>query len=519
VLSASVVACGIFGATDEPSTEAPPGTPQENAQPPVGGAAPVGIFVSSSQGQDDGTGSSVNPAKTLKQAFALAKARGLRVIACAEEYKENVVLVDGVSAFGYYDCKKTPWEQGTARATVRAPASPAVLGEGINAATRIAGFEFRAPDLDGAPATDTVGTSIGLEVRNSAGLIVSESLVHGGKGAPGTDGVVGLTNDRTKASDGASAGDQRERVCSGAFAELCSNHHIYGGAGGKTTCTIGPSGGPGGNGGDGRNIFNRTTSDVPGDQRGGPLAATTLTAVGGLNTSATGIGLPGAKGANGAEGMDGANGAWVLTAKGFVRGNGSAGSSGSPGQGGGGGAGTGSYFGPDGIFASPPAGSTNYATATGGGGGGGGCGGQAGTPATGGGASIGALVIASVISFEHSRIESSSGGAAGKGNLGTAGIVGGTGGLGTSHGGVLTTGKGGDGGPGGSGGASGHGAPGPSIVIAYSGTKPTKPETDLVPGPAGAGQPELSRMVGGTVGTKLLPAVIGQALVEYEIKP
>ena len=125
-------------------------------------------------------------------------------------------------------------------------------------------------------------------------------------------------------------------------------------------------------------------------------------------------------------------------------------------------------------------------------------------------------MISSGVSFERTRIETSAGGRAGKGNLGTTGIVGGTGGAGTVHT-ISTTGKGGDGGIGGNGGASGHGAPGPSIALAWSKTKPTLTEVDLAPGAAGAGQPALSKVVGGTVGTKFLPAVTGESKAEHEI--
>jgi len=530
LMATTVVACGVFGSTDDaPAKEdpglPPPSTPQDNSTPPpaVGGEAPVGVYVSSSQGQDDGSGSAVRPLKTLARAFALAKEKGLRVIACAEEYAENVTLIDGVSAYGYYDCKKTPWERGAPRAIVRAPASPAVIAKGITQPTRLEGFEVRSPDLDGTPATDTEGTSIALEVRGSNGLTVSEVLLHAGKGAPGTDGVEGPLNSRTATSNGTAAVDQHTTLCP-AFLEAsgkCGTIKVPGPAGGVTTCAIGPAGGPGGQGGDGRiYVINKQPGTELGEQHGRPLVGTTSTGVGAANAnpSALGIGAAALRGANGTEGTDGQNGTWSLAASGFVRGNGTQGGAGGPGQGGGGGAGTGAGFQSNGAVGFP-VGLLNtdyFATATGGGGAGGGCGGQAGTPATGGGASVGALVIDSVVTFERSRIESSSGGKAGKGNLGTSGTTGGTGGDGAVQT-ISVTGKGGDGGPGGNGGASGHGAPGPSIALAYSTKKPTLTAVDLAPGPAGAGQPQLSKLVGGTVGTKLLPAATGESTAEYAI--
>jgi hypothetical protein len=133
-------------------------------------------------------------------------------------------------------------------------------------------------------------------------------------------------------------------------------------------------------------------------------------------------------------------------------------------------------------------------------------------------------VIDSIVTFERARIESSDGGRAGKGNLGTPGIAGGKGGKGITYPGpgmfmnYQITGRGGDGGSGGSGGASGHGAPGPSLALAYSKTRPTTTETVLAPGPAGAGQPLLKRTVGGTVGDKVLPAVVGVSAAEHQIQ-
>jgi hypothetical protein len=358
-----------------------------------------------------------------------------------------------------------------------------------------------------------------MEVRDSRGLVISQSLLHAGKGAPGTDGVEGPVNARTDSSNGAPARDQMSRTCNAQIVLDCNQLSVPGSAGGVTTCMIGPPGGPGGKGGDGRWFANGADANVPAEFRGLPLVATPATAVGGLNNYAdgTGKGLPGARGASGAAGPDGTNGTWTLTALGFGRGNGTAGGPGQPGQGGGGGAGAARYFvGSEGGVGSPVGGSPYWSTATGGGGAGGGCGGQAGAPATGGGASIGMLALKSAISIERTRIESSEGGRAGKGNLGTSGITGGTGGAGTVHG-VATTGKGGDGGAGGNGGASGHGAPGPSIALAYT-EKPTMTEAKLAPGRPGEGQPELKQLIAPDV-YRTLPGVIGVSKEEHVIRP
>lgn len=122
VMSVALAACGVFG-TAEPEPPGPAPTPEqekqkadENSQAPGVGQALVGIFVSSSKGNDEGTGSMERPLKTLAKALALGKATATRVLACGEDYPESLTLVDGVSAFGNFDCKQSPWVVGTARA-------------------------------------------------------------------------------------------------------------------------------------------------------------------------------------------------------------------------------------------------------------------------------------------------------------------------------------------------------------------------------------------------------------------
>ena len=510
VVSGLVMGCSVFGAGESSSGQAPPpGTPQDNAQPPPVDGTPIpGVYVSTSQGSDEGTGTPARPLKTLKKAFALANEQHLRVIACAEVYEESVTLIDGVSAYGYYECAATPWKKGDRRAIVRAPTSPAVLAKGLRLPTRVEGFEIIAPDLDGAGATETTGSSIALEVRDSRELVFSGSRLHAGRGAPGADGVAGPPNT-LGGSDAPPGKSQRVSDCP--VGAACINVKVIGPPGAVTTCAIGPPGGPGGQGGDGRFLIDCNPNTNATELRGRPLVANVSTAVGGLYSG--GKGLPGAIGTAGTDGVDGVNGTWSFSEKGFVRGSGTAGGRGEPGQGGGGGGGTDGWF-TGGGFAcpSPP---TPYAdTATGGGGGAGGCAGQPGTSATGGGASIGALVVGSGVTIEGTRLESSAGGRAGLGNLGGKGTFGGKPGAASN----TATGSGGPGGPGGNGGASGHGAAGPSIALAYAGTRPLLTGQDLAPGEGGAGQPELR---GNTpLGRlKFLPAAApGSSEAEHEIK-
>jgi hypothetical protein len=499
-LSTMAYACNGFGSTDDaPKSEPglpPASTPQDNAAAPppaVGGAAPEGLFVSFSRGSDDGSGSSAWPLKTLKKAFDVAREKGLRVIACAEEFPESVTLVDGVSAFGQYDCAQSPWVRVTKRAVIKSPTSPAVLAQGITLPTRIEGFEMRAPDLDVTPATDTDGMSIGLEVRSSNNLTIADSLVHAGRAAPGTDGTAPATNTRTNAtSDGVAGKDESVRTCPPDAPLACLYFTAPGPAGGVSTCAIGPNGGAGGQGGDARWYSAGSESMGAWEVRGRPFVATASTAVGGVNQDPQGFG-PGKGGTNGqpgASGTNGANGMWSLTKAGFVRGNGMAGVAGEPGQGGGGGAGTRASFDNAGNVM-PPAQAGYWQTASGGSGGAGGCAGQAGGAGTGGAASIGAFVVASTITIDRTRIESSAGGRAGAGTLGSAGTPGGQRGAGVFRG-FYVSGNAGAGGAGGIGGTSGHGAPGPSIALVYAGDRPTTTSTDLAPGAPGAGQPPLA---------------------------
>ncbi|HEY8076682.1 MAG TPA: hypothetical protein VIF62_21300, partial [Labilithrix sp.] len=62
VMLFTVAACGAFGTKDDSTdTPPPPATPDQNAQPPIPGAALVGIFASSSKGAPDGDGSMGKP--------------------------------------------------------------------------------------------------------------------------------------------------------------------------------------------------------------------------------------------------------------------------------------------------------------------------------------------------------------------------------------------------------------------------------------------------------------------------
>lgn len=502
-----LVSCGVFGSADEEEQTPPPETgagpaapPEENATPPVDGVAIDGVFVSSTRGFEDGDGSPRAPLKTLAAGLALAKKVGKRAIVCAESYAEAVELLDGVSAYGYFDCTVSPWKKTDRRAKVASPKSPAVVARKLTLPSRIEGFEFVAPDAGTGPITDPrAASSIGLYVRDSKSLTLDNVLVHAGLGTDGTDGAEPTPNVQSGSINGM-PGTAQVAQCTSMFCNLVERQS--GGAGGTSTCAVGGNGGPGGQGGDGR-WYNPNPVNPNGFSTSGrPGTASASTNAGGPLAGA------GNAGNRGDDGSDGSNGAWTLDVDGFLPGDGTAGTNGLPGQGGGGGGGNENYICASGLPCSAGNGTGYWGAASGSGGGAGGCAGLAGTPGTGGGASIAALIVDSDVTFSNAKLEATRGGRGGKGSLGTDGLAGGTGGTPVDH-----AGRGGGGGRGGAGGLSGHGAPGPSIALAFRGKRPTTTATELAPGEAAAGQPELSKPVFG--GTKTLPAATGVAKPEH----
>ena len=125
----------------------------------------------------------------------------------------------------------------------------------------------------------------------------------------------------------------------------------------------------------------------------------------------------------------------------------------------------------------------------------------------------GALIVQSVVTFERTRIETDKAGDGGKGTLGSAGLSGSPTVFGAKYGGAGLSG-----GDGGWSGLSGHGAPGPAIAMVYAGARPVTATVDFAPGPGGAPLGELRKTFDDPVIAKVLPAVSGQSLAEYEIK-
>jgi hypothetical protein len=506
----TIAACGVFSGSDsEPTPETPDGgAPPAPAPTPIGGTPIAGVFVSSSKGFADGDGAMSRPVKTLAAAIDLAKQKNLPVIACAETYAEAVKLIDGVTAYGFFDCSLAEWKRAEKHATIVAPTSPALLAVDLTLPARFEGFDLVSPDLPGTP-DGKAETSFGMIVMRTTNLAFANVIVRAGKGQDGRDGVEPASNADTSANPHGVAAYRQGKGCVDLVVGYCDNKQFETGLGGGTsTCAVGPNGGAGGQGGDGIWYVGFTRKGAGAHFAGRPDApGTSTTAQGGppVRSAATWKGTDGAVGGGGAAGK---NEKWQITASGFVPGAGTQGSNGYPGIGGGGGGGADYWQGTVGV-SSPTDGDPYHYGGIGGGGGAGGCAGLAGTPGGGGGASIALFVVDSEISFESSRIEAGRGGRAGKGALGSAGNNGGNGGPAGSPD-YEFGGAGGKGGKGGDGGPSGHGSAGPSITIAYHGKKPDlRAAVAVVAGTPGDGQPELAR------GDKVVPAVTGEVMTEH----
>lgn len=507
-----VMACGSSDANTPPGSDV---SPDGSDAIPVGGKPPNGIYVSSSLGFDDGDGAMTRPFRSLSKAFEHAKSVNLPVVACAEEYQEALVLIDGVRAYGYYSCNPT-WARSTAHATIISPTSPAITAQDLASGAQLEGFDVSVAPFPSPQIGVSAQSSISVFVKNSRDVLFREMQIASGPGQDGIDGSSatesnGPAGDPAKTAGGASVQesctDVSEAPCGGSTFVKCITH-TSGSQGGTNLCKVGSPGGPGGDGGNGAKFVNRIRVNelTPLQYEGTPDVATSETAKGGA-----GYGEAGANGAAGLPGDVGDVGVWTYTVDGFVPGNGKAGGLGNPGQGGGGGAGWDGFQGTVGQT-SPPAGSAKTCwSAAGAGGGAGGCGAIPGSAGTGGGGSFGMVILSSDVSLERCRVASAKGGRAGRGGEGSAPMAGGTGGYGSTLGSHYG-GRGGDGGTGGAAGLSGSGSAGPSIALVYYGARPSTVDVELVPGEAGDGPGEI------VLGSQKLPAVQRYSSRELQLR-
>lgn len=460
-----------------------------NASPTNGCSAAEdhGFFVTTTATPDGADGSKAHPFASIMTAITQAAASDSKknVYVCFGTYGEQVTLADGVNVYGYFDCNSDWKIDPSQHALVQAP-SPALTADKILNPTRVEGIDFTSND---AGPNDT---SIGAKITASTALTLANLTIQGGVGGKGDDGAA--ATQLTQASPDGVAGSAAGTCNKVGAANLCKPN---GRPPTDGTCVgaTGLAGGPGGEGGTGAGCLagsgglDCTTLDHA-EGTGGASPPTPTTA-GPAYTINSGVDdVAASTGAGGSNGSVGAN----ATAAGtfaddgtFQPASGTAGTDGKPGQGGGGG--YGEYT------------STGNTQAPGGGSGGaGGCPGLAGGPGKGGGASVGILLIDSAITLDTCILQSSTGGAAGAGAMGSDPTLGGNGGGPGDPASHPVGTAGAHGGAGGESGWSGNGFPGPSYAVAVHGAVPTFTNCTQTPG---AGGPAIAAK---TQGSKTIPA-------------
>lgn len=498
--------CGVFGSTEDehapsPEPEVPVAAPNRPAPspPPLDGTAKqsdldekLGVFVSTT-GSVDAEGTRGRPVSTIAKGIAMAKATGKRVYVCAGTYREAIVVEDGIPMVGGLDCSTPEWAIGNGRSRVESPTIPALSATKITAPTRIERFDVIAPD-----AVEPSASSIGFVALDAPALTIAKSRIEAGNAMKGTDGAAAIQLTQGGNVDGGNGMPSTSYCVPGG---LCGQVKVPrpGAAGGTSRCLGAPGhdGAPGGAGGSGGlwiysevnftyawRIYGDVNANAP---KGG----------------AAGSGAP----TNGTDGASASTwGSFGLD--GFVPASGTKGTDGAPGRGGAGGGG-------QGPTSPPGAGNENlvYHGIAGAGGGAGGCPGLAGEPGTGGGASIGARLTKSPVTFEEVEIVAKNGGDGGAGAFPSSPTPGGSAGS-AILGGAYSPAS--DGTPGGQGGVSGSGAGGPTVGIVHTGGAPKLVATTTKLGKPGAGVAEKS------AGGKTIPASasgLAQELLGWESLP
>jgi hypothetical protein len=471
------------------------GTPNMN----VGGPADpseltdqYGVFVSPN-GQPHTDGNHARPALTIQDGIDLAKRVGKRVYVCVGTFHEQITVADSISIVGGLDCTNNEWSVGkpSSRTRIEAPSSPAIIATNINSPTRLEGLDVVAPD-----ATKPSASSIALVADHAATLTIASSKLSAGNAAKGDDGTDGIQlSNAATVNGGAGWDDVNCTAGAGCYHESfrpsfwrASPRAPYG----ENVCVggagfVGEAGGYGGSGG--LYQIERLADGIT------IRPAYYLDNIG-YNAE---NGDHGRTSAAGNDGSDGANAPSeiAISAAGFTAVSGTAGKNGSPGSGGRGGDGLSSTTNDQHI-------GDIWTGWSGAGGGAGGCPGLAGGEGKGGGASIAATLVESPVTFDAVELLSKSGGAGGLGAFGSAPLAGGAAGVNTQPS-LIPTRSGLPGGRGGAAGISGNGAQGPSLGIAYAGTKPSvSADTKITVGAGAATIPARSRTTLGV--TKTVPA-------------
>ncbi len=474
--------CDVGGAGSSSSAGGASGAPDAGPRcvddPTTASAADdCGIFASSSLGNDKNPGTRGAPVKTIGQALQLAAEVNRRVYACAEMFKEAVVMPSGFTLFGGFNCAAGWAYVGKTEQTFIKPLERAIaltFLKGERGLSLVADVHAEGPN-----ASDPGGSSIAALAREGAEVTLLRCTLIANHGAPGYAGEPG--DGHNMPAEAGTSGN--------VGADACSADMVTGGAQVKTSCDgLTSIGAQGGNGGP-------TSGTAGADGQPAPAPNPLGFGVGGKGEIAvTGCleGTTGADGSNGKEAL-GAHGPGHLTESGYKADAAADGEVGLPGQGGGGGGGrkAGALF----CGVDPKGG------AAGGSGGSGGCGGRGGKGGGPGGSSIALVSLTQSLKLFGCQLtagDAGDGGPGGINQIGGAPGIAGEGGMGKNGSGFGCVG--GQGGKGGNGGNGGGGLGGSSIAFAYTAKLPTLDGLELVAGKRGkggyGGNPNLMGSVG-----------------------
>jgi len=476
VTSVAILGCGSAEVVDDHDGPLPPDAARVciNADPSQAGPDDTcGVFVSSTFGSDDNSGTLEHPVRSLGAAFALALRGARRVYACAEVFEEQAEIPAGVELWGGLDCADGWMYVGATKKTTIAPGEAGVIplrllpGDGVARA-----IDVRAEAADGVQPSES---SIAAIVLPGARVEILRSELAAGDGAPGVDGEQGGGSGALLTAEDGATGLPG--------ADACGGDVVPGGASVVTECdgveSIGGKGGDGhmayGTAGEHGQPMPASPDGIHGEGGGGQNGSHAQCAAGHV----------GHAGQDGEHGL-GAAGMGRLTLAGWEGERGQDGGNGRPGQGGGGG---GASRGP--LYYECGAGQPQ-AGASGGSGGSGGCGGKGGKGGGYGGASIGLISLSDDVTVRATIITTGDGGDGGRGGLWQGGGQGGQGALGgVGVGSSVGACGGGRGGQGGNGGHGGGGLGGVTLGIVHVVEQPVTMEGVMIdtgrPGKGGLG--------------------------------
>ncbi|MDP1830178.1 MAG: MopE-related protein [Archangium sp.] len=483
----------------------------------VDGIAARSLFVWAQSPSSLGT--RLAPFRTIAEALtAFRPAQHTSILVAQGTYAEQVVLTNGVQLYGGYSADFARRDIILFPTFIEASEPGGVQprgtvnAEGLSQRTVLSGFTIRGYDvntrpLPGVPAKN----SFAIYVRDSAGLVIQNNHVVGGRGGDGTPALPGPAG----VNGGAGQNGVPARECN---SPNCNGETQVGGAAGVNP-VCGAQGQPGA--GTDLNLDPQAYNGGGLNGAGGSNATyqhsdPSQTAFCKYDCTVPGNGLAGGAAQNGTDGTALGMGLGCAVSRGSIS-NGdwvtalaTQGNDGAPGRGGGGGGGGGCVrnANPNTCTIGRRVGDLG---GTGGGGGAGGCGGSAGLAAAGGGASFGIFVVGVSPAIDGNLVDFGFGGFGGSGGAGGYGGLGGQGGRGGPNTSVAwCAGQGGPGGRGGNGGAGsgGGGGCGGSIFgiagegIAAQGyqgrnTFPTPPVIGVGPGGAGGASPAGPGFKGG----------------------